>query len=305
MNHTFEDVIRRYLVEELPPRFSTRRAYEANIRNHIRPRWGACALAAVRPFAVEQWLRGLQLAPKSRGHLRSLLHLMLQCAMRWEWLPLEANPMRLVRVEGVSKRQRIPRVLTAQQIQRLAATVNREPYVTMIWTAACLGLTASELSGLRWADVDFKTRQVFVRRGVIAGRIERVKTIYRAAALPLAPRLVRILRSWRARSRFTENEDWVFANPFTKGLKPYNAWNVQTLRLRPAARALGLEGVSWHALRHSYSTLLRQMQVDLKVHQALLRHADIRTTLQIYTQPVAAEMRTANLRLAARVLSSV
>jgi Phage integrase family len=58
----------------------------------------------------------------------------------------------------------------------------------------------------------------------------------------------------------------------------------------------------WHTFRHSYSTLLRALRVDLKVQQELLRHADIRTTMNIYTQAMPDAMRRANSRVVEMVL---
>jgi integrase len=67
-----------------------------------------------------------------------------------------------------------------------------------------------------------------------------------------------------------------------------------------------------HSIRHLqvhpgeranvYSTLLRSLQVDLKVQQELLRHSDIRTTMNIYTQAVPEAMREANSRVVEMVL---
>jgi site-specific recombinase XerD len=54
--------------------------------------------------------------------------------------------------------------------------------------------------------------------------------------------------------------------------------------------------------RHSYSTMLRALKVDVKVQQELLRHADIRTTLNIYTQAVPEVLRIANSRVVQMVL---
>jgi integrase len=45
--------------------------------------------------------------------------------------------------------------------------------------------------------------------------------------------------------------------------------------------------------RHSHSTLLHALGVDLKVQQELLRHADVRTTMNIYTQAVPTALREA------------
>ena len=49
-------------------------------------------------MAVEDWLRSLELAPKTKSHVRSLMHTNIQCAERWELT--DKNPIKLVRVKG-------------------------------------------------------------------------------------------------------------------------------------------------------------------------------------------------------------
>ena len=42
----------------------------------------------LKPMAMEQWLRDLPLAPKSKTHVRGIMHLVFKCAERWgivEW----------------------------------------------------------------------------------------------------------------------------------------------------------------------------------------------------------------------------
>ena len=41
--------------------------------------------------------------------------------------------------------------------------------------------------------------------------------------------------------------------------------------------------IGWHTFRHTFSTLHKASGVDIKVMQELLRHANSRTTLDIYT----------------------
>lgn len=50
------------------------------------------------------------------------------------------------------------------------------------------------------------------------------------------------------------------------------------------------------------STMLRSLKVDVKVQQELLRHADIRTTMNLYTQAIPDDMREANSQAARMVL---
>jgi site-specific recombinase XerD len=105
----------------------------------IGPHWGDCLLEELKPVPVEQWLRSLQLAPKSKIHIRSLFHLLYQCARRWELT--DTNPIDLVRQRG--GRRGIPRVLTPEQI-RLVLEQLSQPYHTMVLIAACLGLRVSD-----------------------------------------------------------------------------------------------------------------------------------------------------------------
>jgi integrase len=62
-------------------------------------------------MAMEQWLRDLPLAPKSKVHIRSLMHLVLKCAERWGIIEIGKNPVTLVRVKNASKRLKRKRVV--------------------------------------------------------------------------------------------------------------------------------------------------------------------------------------------------
>lgn len=97
-----------------------------------------------------------------------------------------------------------------------------------------------------------------------------------------------------------KSDDWVFANPETG--KPYWPGRIQENWLVPAAEKAGIGRIGWHTFRHSHSTLLHALGVDLKVQQELLRHADIRTTMNIYTQAVPTALREANSKVVRLVL---
>jgi integrase len=112
---TINALIGRYIDQELPERHSTSRSYLTVLNRWIKPRWGDYLLEDVKTVAVEQWLRSLQLAPKSKTHIRSLMHLLYQNARRWEMVC--NNPIDLVRQSG--RRLRIPRVLTAVEVRLL------------------------------------------------------------------------------------------------------------------------------------------------------------------------------------------
>jgi integrase len=95
-------------------------------------------------------------------------------------------------------------------------------------------------------------------------------------------------------------EGWIFANPDTG--KPFWPGRIQEHWLVPAAEKVGIGRIGWHTFRHSHSSLLHALGVDLKVQQELLRHADIRTTMNIYTHTVPDALRKANSKVVRLVL---
>ena len=55
--------------------------------------------------------------------------------------------------------------------------------------------------------------------------------------------------------------------------------------------------ISWHTFRHTHATLLSDLGEPLKLAQAQLGHADLDTTLQIYTHLIPDSQRSAVGRL--------
>jgi hypothetical protein len=103
---TLATVIEHYIAEELPQRVSTRTFYLPWLKNYVKPKWGRYQMHEIKPFAVEQWLKSLDLSPKSKAHIRSLMRILFSSAMRYGFTPIAQNPMSLVRVPGCTKREK-------------------------------------------------------------------------------------------------------------------------------------------------------------------------------------------------------
>jgi integrase len=289
---TFGALLDRYVEKELSERYSTRKSYLSNIRVHIRPRWGEYPVDKMKPMAMEQWLHDLPLAPKSKTHVRGIMHLVFKCAERWGIVELGKNPVSLVRVKNASKRLKRPRVLDVAEYFELLKHLD-EPHRTMVLVAQCLGLRVSEILGLQWGDFSFENRSVLVQRSVVGGRVDDVKTEYSKDDVPLDARLAEALLSWRAASFFPRDTDWVFANPVTG--KPYHQESLRKRQLQRAAKLAGLgEDIGWHTFRHTYRSWLDETGAPMKVQQELMRHASIQTTMNVYGRAMTETKRRAN-----------
>ena len=112
-------------------------------------------------------------------------------------------------------------------------------------------------------------------------QVGETKTEGSARSLPINPDLASHLRELHKRSTYTAPGDWVFANDAGR---PRWQETILQRQLKPAASRAGIGKIGWHTFRHTYSTMLRSAGTDIKVQQELLRHANIQTTMNIYTQ---------------------
>jgi integrase len=285
-------LVEGYKKERMPTRIDTRRSYEVWLNNHIQPRWGRSSITDLQARPVELWLRTLRLSPKSKVHIRGLIKVLWDFAMWSEKVPRQPNPMKLVIIQGASKRRKRPRSLTVEEFRRFAVNL-QEPFRTLAVLSVCFGFRISECLALRWSDVDWLSSTLRIERSIVAQNVDEPKTGESRRELPMDESLLDLLKAWRQATRFSSSEDWVFASPIQLGRLPWSydqIWRVY----QKAAGAAGIGKMGTHSLRHTYRSLLDAVGTGLGVQQKLMRHADIRTTMNTYGDVVTDEMREAH-----------
>lgn len=280
---------------------STAYGYLSMLRVHIRPRWGGSPISEVKPALVQQWLRDMDAAPKTKGHIKALLHQLFEKAMLWELIPIDRNPMQLVHIRGISKRAKKPVVLTADQCTALISLLP-DPYRTMVTVAICTGLRVSEILALRWSRIDLDRLTMSVKVKAVNGRVGRVKTECSEDDLPLDPEFAELLRRWKERCRKTPG-DWVFPSHITD--RCFHCGPIQQDYIKPAGLSIGLEGVGWHSFRHTHRAWLDATGAPVGVQQKLMRHAHISTTMNDYGNALMESKREANSKVVRMALQPV
>lgn len=269
-------------------------AYKVALNKWVRPRWETCR---VREFqkpsvraAVEEWLRSLWrspknpngLAPKTVRSIWNVMKLTFKFGVKWGYL--NENPMGEKRVElprGSTKRIKHSVQLTAAEFFRMLGLLERREQLAVAF-AGWLGPRVSEIFGLKWQDLDLQTGTVSFHRGFVQGRITPLKTEASRTNLPIPDELMDLLRQWHSISPYNRPDDWVFASPYTKGLRPF--WPAQLLKkhIKPVALAAGLPNIGWHSFRHTVSAWGKEAGLKLEDVKTLLRHEDIATTSNVY-----------------------
>jgi integrase len=296
-------LVEQYRAEKMPQRFSTRRGYEADLRHRILPRWGAESITDVQARPVELWLQSLTPAPKTKAEIRGLLRIVWEFAMWRGDVPTQRNPMELVTVKGASKRQRKPRSLTVAEFQRFIVHLN-EPFRTMALVCVCFGLRISECMALKWSDVDWLNSKLSVQRGIVKQHVDDVKTVGSEQAMTIDAGMVQVLKLWRQTSQFSASEDWMFASPAKIGRQPWSYDQVLRAFVNAGTDA-GIGKLGTHSMRHSYRSWLDAVGTPIAVQQKLMRHADIRTTMNVYGDIVTDEMAVASGKITRLALNGL
>jgi integrase len=298
---TVTAIAARYESERLPSRFSTARMYRSWLHNHILPRWGETQVSDLKPREIELWLRSLSLSPKSKAHIRAMLRIIVDYAMWCGVMKVSRNPIELVVVKGATKRTRRPRSLTVEEFQKLVTKL-AEPFRTMALMAVCFGLRVSELLALKWSDVDWLNGSLRIERAIVMQNVDEVKTVASRRQLTIAKELLKVLGRWRQVTQFSADSDWIFASPIKLGRLPISyPWYWR--QLQEAAEEAGTGKLGTHSLRHTYRSWLDAVGTPVAVQQKLMRHTDIRTTMNVYGDVVTNEMAQASAKVAGLALN--
>lgn len=293
---TVREVVTRYEAERMPTRHSTAYVYRSFLKNHVLPRWGDTLIRDVQPRPVELWLRELALSPKSKTHVRSLMHGLVEFAMWAGMLEVNRNPISLVRNTGATRRVRKARSLTVEQFHAVLKELH-EPFATMALLCVCLGLRISEAFAFRWSDVDWLESRISIRRGIVQQQVDDCKTESSAKTFVLAKDLLERLKAWKQVTQFSGADDWIFASPFNFGKLPYSYSGTRQELVR-AAKAAGIGSISTHAFRHTFRTWLDTVKTPIAVQQKLMRHGDIRVTMNTYGTVFDDAVNSAGLKVA-------
>ncbi len=190
-------------------------------------------------------------------------------------------------LHGPRKTQRLPRVLTRDEVARLLSQPKGgEPLAlrdrALLEVMYACGLRVSEVTGLEMADVDLHEGMLRARG---KGSKERLVPVGRHASAALS--------TYFARGRpvllGTHAESKLFVNRRGGGLSRQGLYKI----VQGHARGAGLEErMSPHTLRHSFATHLLAGGCDLRSLQEMLGHADLATT-QVYTHLSAERLKDA------------
>jgi integrase len=288
---TFAEVAEQWFTSKHRLRAWTRKNYRASLDRVLLPRFGAMRVAAITVEDVAALIRDLDKQGLATAYIENHLKPLtgtLSFAVRRRLIA--ANPCTLLtRDDRPERRERkTDHVWNDEEIEALISAAeqlsgqpaSRYNYAPLLRMACFTGLRLGELLGLRWQDVDFQEGVLHVRRQYTRlGEYSPPKTKAALRRIPLPPDMVQFVRELRVRSQHSQDEHPVFASASGRPLSHRNA----TRRgFEKAAQHAGIEGVSFHSMRHAFASRMIDRGISSTVLAALMGHESSTITERRY-----------------------
>ena len=232
-------------------------------------------LSEINPFSIEKY----KVKRKEDGVSVRTINIELACLrhmfnMAMKWGKAKKNPVHEVKL--FKEPEGKDRILSYEEEERLFDVVRSSKRARhlepVIMTAIQTGMRKGEVLGLRWECVDFTNRIITVE-GTKSGYVRKI---------PMSEKLTGNLEGVRR----GKHGEFVFED--SKG-RPYKgfrtAWDHALLKA-------GIEGLTFHSLRHTFGTRLGMKGADIATIQELMGHRDIKMTKR-YSHPTAEHKRKA------------
>jgi integrase len=270
---------------------NTFRSYSGVIQYHIIPALGKIKLKDLRidhiqNFYITETEKGT--SPKMVQYIHSVLRRSLNFAVRWGLLV--RNPAIGAIRPKLSRKEM--RTLDGDQVRAFLSAAKGSRNEALFWVAVSTGLREGEILGLKWSDLDWKTKRLQVKRQVqrLSGGglvLTEPKSAAGKRMVILSSATVAVLQKHLnfqldekilARENWQEN-DLVFPSILGTPLDPSN----MSRDFKRTLKMAGLPNIRFHDLRHTAATLMLQQGIHPKIVQERLGHSDISLTLNTYS----------------------
>jgi len=264
---------------ELKP--SSLEKYRHILENVILPEFADREIAQIKPLDLRLWFSKFNhLSPKTRRDYLIVLRGVFQEALYDE--VIMRNPVDVIRLPKLQKSRIQPFTpLEIRQILWNATGWHRNYYAIAFMT----GLRSGEIIALKWSDIDFVRKEIYVQRTRRKGVETRPKTPESVRVIPIFDDLLPYLRDQYERTG--EKGSYLFLN----GDRPYRdtnscldrPWRALLKRLRIPYRRL-------YNTRHTFATLaLNSGRFTKNQVSMMLGHTNNQMLFQVYANFIESE----------------
>ena len=272
----------------------TLRRYDGDIRNHIIPSLGHFRLSELTIMDVDsayhEWEEN-GLSAKSIRNAHGVLHKALDKAVTNGLIRKNVSSF----CELPKAEQNEMRPLEDEEVAEFLKRAKNDSLYSLYYVALFTGMRQSELMGLTWNCINYQKGTVHIYRQLL--RVNEYKGRGKYLFVPtktskqrvIAPaeQVMKMFKSvkvqqeeWKKKQgdAWKNKDNLVFTNPDGTHLSSSNVYR----HFKRIMKAMSLEDVRFHDLRHTYAVLAIENGVDMKTVSASLGHYSVSFTMDKY-----------------------
>ncbi len=275
--------------------------YKDLLRINILPAIGDMKLTDIKPVTLLDLYKSLSkdgarkdgkpggYSAKTIQHIHRLISSVYNKAIEWQIIGI--NPALHIKPPKVVKKE--VEFYSVEEVRILIEALEKEHIrpKTMTMLAVYTGMRRSEILALKWEDIDFEKKVIYVNKAAIYasgyGRVNKdTKTVRTNRIIAMSETMCELLKKykeWQDEIRNFllnkwEGSDFVFTNDFGGTLHPdsISVW------FRRFIKRNNLKYITFHGLRHTAATLLLNSGTDVETVSRILGHSSSNVTSQIY-----------------------
>lgn len=294
------EFMQKYKKNEL--KITTYDTYMIIYRKHIQnTRLGKTKLENVKVADLQQYYNEKIKEGYSSKYVRAIeviLNSALDRAFKLRIIPENPNIFTVI----PPKKRYEAKVLTREEVEKLVHEAKEEELYPIVVTTVYTGMRKGEVMALKWENVDFKERKIFIRNSLcrvtdeqpgedghyhVSYKILEPKTKKSIRMVPMLDEVYEALMEQKRRQDIEkvkqenvyQDQGLVFADP-TGGYLPQRPFMD---KYHEFLKKYQITDIRFHDLRHTFATLLIESDVSMKLVQELLGHSTITTSMDIYT----------------------
>ena len=278
------------------------RTYERLARRQIKPALGKYNFSTARREVFILFFNGLAKlhTKKTLKTIKVVINGAYNMAIDMDWI--ENNPLTRVKIPENTKPRKKKEVLTVEEYDRMIAAIGEDSdYYIPFQIGWNTGMRIGEVLALTWDDIDFQNGNIHVRKQIIDSKVSSLKTTSSERNIRIGESLIHDLLSERNRqdiNRARYGERYITYSEDNGIIRESRKDDFDYVCRRECGKVIKRASIQWkcarmaellgkpfsfHAMRHSHSTLLIEAGATVKAVQARLGHASAETTMEIYS----------------------
>jgi integrase len=263
-------------------------------RCYISPNLGRYKISQLSPIILQNFANNLftskKLAAGTIHKIFDVLKVSISKAVKIQLI--KENPCKFVDLPKIRRKEM--QVWNLQQVNKFLTEVNNirnsDQFFTAYLLAITTGMRQGEILGLRWKDIDFEKKLIFVKQILTHDGKELkngTKTISGTRTISISVNVCVHLKKTKEKverdkhllgGKYIDN-DLVVCTKKGSVIQPSNLLKT----FKKDTENIGLPKLRFHDLRHTHATMLIEQDINPKIIQERLGHSRIGITLDIYS----------------------